>query len=64
MSIKSLVNTPNHYNALMEELDLWIERERRGLETSTDIENIYRYQGAVRVLRRLKQLRELVNAQS
>jgi len=64
MSIKSLVNTPNHYNALMEELDLWIEKERRGLETSTDIENIYRYQGAVRVLRRLKQLRELVNAQS
>lgn len=61
MSIKSLVNTPNHYNALMEELDLWIEKERRGLETSTDIENIYRYQGAVRVLRRLKQLRELVN---
>jgi len=64
MSIKSLVNTPNHYNALMEEIDLWLEKERRGLETSTDIENIYRYQGAVRVLRRLKQLRELVNAQS
>jgi len=64
MSIKSLVNTPNHYNALMEEIDLWLEKERRGLETSTDIETIYRYQGAVRVLRRLKQLRELVNAQS
>jgi hypothetical protein len=61
MSIKSLVNTPNHYNALLEELDLWIERERKGLETSTDVENIYRYQGAIRVLRRLKQLREIVN---
>lgn len=61
MSIKSLVNNTTHYNALMEELDLWVEKERRGLETSTDIENIYRYQGAIRVLRKLKQLREIVN---
>ena len=61
MSIKSLVNNTTHYNALMEELDLWLEKERRGLETSTDIENIYRYQGAIRVLRKLKQLREIVN---
>ena len=63
MSIKSLVNNTTHYHALMEELDEWIEKERRGLETSTDIENIYRYQGAIRVLRRLKQLREIVNGQ-
>lgn len=61
MSIKSLVNNTTHYNALMEELDGWIEKERKALETCVATESIYRHQGAIRVLRRLKQLREIVN---
>lgn len=64
MSIKSLVNNTTHYNALMEELDEWIEKERRGLETAVATESIYKHQGAIRILRRLKQLKELVNGQN
>lgn len=61
MSIKKLVNDPSVHGPFLEELDDWIERERKSLEACTDTVDIYRHQGAVRVLRRLKTLRDIVN---
>lgn len=61
MSIKKLVNDKATYDAFLEELDSWIEKERKSLETCRETIDIYRYQGAVRVLNRLKTLRDIVN---
>ena len=61
MSIKKLVNDKQTYDAFLEELDAWIEKERKALEACADTVDIYRHQGAVRVLRRLKTLRDIVN---
>lgn len=61
MSIKKLVNDKVTYDAFLEELDSWIERERKSLETSREVIDIYRHQGSIKVLNRLKTLRDIVN---
>ena len=61
MSIKQIVNTPDLYNSLMHELDLIIEAERNALERAEEATRMYQHQGALRVLRRLKNIRESVN---
>lgn len=61
MSIKQLVNTPDIYNAFLEHLDTLITKEHKTLETNSEPHLIYKAQGAVAVLKRLKQLREIIN---
>ena len=61
MSLKKLVNDYDSYGALMEHLDALIIREQKNLESLTDTTLIYRTQGALMTLRRLKLLREHVN---
>lgn len=61
MSIKKLVNDKPTYDAFIEELDGWIEKERKSLETCRETVDIYRHQGAIRILNRLKTLRDIVN---
>lgn len=61
MSIKKLVNDAELYGALMEHLDVMIAKEQRSLESLTDTTLIFRSQGAISALRRLKLLREAVN---
>ena len=61
MSLKQLVNTPAIYDAFLEYLDDKIAEQHKILETSADQTLLFKAQGAIAVLKRLKQLREAVN---
>ena len=61
MSLKLLVNTKDIWDALLEELEERIQFSHKQLEQAQDEKELYRLQGDVRTLRRLKQLRDKVN---
>ena len=61
MSLKSFVNTPNMYNEFKEYLNNELEKVHYAMENARETE-FCRLQGEARVLRRLLQLRERVNA--
>ena len=61
MSLKRIVNDVAMHKALMVELDERIELHQKKLEQAQDLVTIHRAQGAIRLLRDLKQLREKVN---
>ncbi len=61
MSLKQLVNTPAIYEAFLEHLDEQIAAQHKVLETSADQTLLFKAQGAIAVLKRMKQLRESVN---
>ena len=61
MSLKILVNTKDIWDALLEELEERIQFSHKQLEQTQDEKELYRLQGDVRTLRRLKQLRDKVN---
>lgn len=61
MSLKRLVNDPELYGALMEYLDVMIAKEQKSIESLTDMALIYRTQGALLTLKKLKLMREAVN---
>tara|TARA_R110000737_G_scaffold64473_1_gene92157 strand:- start:3941 stop:4141 length:201 start_codon:yes stop_codon:yes gene_type:complete len=62
MKIKLLVNNKDIWDAYNDELDQMLETTRKSLEKAdTDLE-IYRYQGEIRMIRKMKQLRDRVNA--
>lgn len=61
MSLKLIVNDKNLWDALLEELDERIYFTHKQLEQATDTQEMYRLQGEIRALRRLKQLRDKVN---
>ena len=62
MSIKKLVNDPVIWEAFLEEIDSWLEREYKFLEQSSIIVDIHKAQGSIKTLRKLKTLRDIVNA--
>ena len=61
MNLRPFVNDKNLYQDFLEELDTRIEQERKGLEQASTQEEMFRYQGAIQCLRKLKKLREKVN---
>lgn len=61
MSLKGIVNEKRLWDSLLAELDARIELSQKGMESANPIEDVYRYQGEIRALRRLKQLRDKVN---
>lgn len=62
MSLKLLVNNPAVYEALQEYVDEQIKKEHQILEFQTDSIVIYKAQGALATLRKLKKLRETANS--
>jgi len=60
-SIKPFVNNPELYNPFLEEIMNRIDKVHTRLEQNTDVEELYRAQGEIRVLRSLLLLREHVN---
>ena len=64
MSIKKLVNDPTVWQGFLEELDSWLEREYKFLEQARDIVDIHKAQGAIKTLRKLKTLRDIVNGRN
>ena len=61
MNLKPFVNDKHLFDDFLEELDNRITMEQRGLEQAVSVEDVYRYQGSIKALRSLKQLREKVN---
>jgi len=55
------VNNKHLYDDFLEELDGRIENSRKNLEQATTQEEMFRCQGDIRTLRKLKTLREKVN---
>ena len=60
-TLKPFVNNPELYNPFLEEIFKRIENVHKRLEQITDVQELYRAQGEIRVLRSLLLLREHVN---
>jgi hypothetical protein len=60
-TLKPFVNNPEMYNPFLEEIMKRIDNVHKRLEQITDVEELYRAQGEIRVLRSLLLLREHVN---
>jgi len=61
MHLKQLVNDKECYEQFQKHIDDLIYVRQRTMETSNDSVVMYRQQGAIDVLRKLKLLRETVN---
>jgi len=61
MHLKQLVNDKECYEQFQEYIDKLISMRQRSIETANDSTTMYRQQGAIDVLRKLKLLRETVN---
>ncbi len=60
-TLKPFVNNPELYNPFLEEITERINKAHKRLEQINEIEELYRAQGEIRVLRSLLLLREHVN---
>ena len=61
MHLKQLVNDKECYDQFLQHIDDLIYIRLRALETAQDSTTMYRQQGAIDVLRKLKLLKETVN---
>jgi protein-arginine kinase activator protein McsA len=62
MHLKQLVNDKECYEQFQQHIDDLIHIRQRALESANDPNTMYRQQGAIDVLRKLKLLKETVNA--
>lgn len=60
-NLKQLVNTPHIHEAFLQVLDSKISLYQKSLEVATELADVYRLQGCITSLRRLKTLRDEVN---
>ncbi len=63
MSLKAFVNNKGEWDAFCQELDEEITVCQRRLEQSDDSIAVYRAQGQIMALRRIKYLRDKINGQ-
>lgn len=61
--LKGFVSNTNQWQGFVEALDYEIEMQRKQLEQSKDLIEIYQAQGAIFALRRLKFLRNQVDGE-
>ena len=61
MHLKQLVNNKELYDEFQKHLDDLIYMRQRTMESANDAVIVYRQQGAIDVLRKLKLLKETVN---
>ena len=62
MHLKQLVNDKEAYSQFQQHIDELISMRQRALESANDSPTMYRQQGAIDVLRKLKLLKETVNS--
>ena len=60
-TLKPFVNNPELYNPFLEEIVRRIEKTHKRLEQISEVEELYRAQGEIRVLRSMLRLREDIN---
>ena len=61
MHLKQLVNDKECYDQFLQHIDDLIYMRQRTMESANDAVIVYRQQGAIDVLRKLKLLRETLN---
>jgi len=61
MNLKKLVNDKPLWDSFLEYLDKSITEQHKAMEQATDIQVVFRTQGAITALRRLKYLRDEMN---
>ena len=61
MNLKKLVNDKNLWDNFLEYIDYTIDQQHKAMEQAEDNILLYRSQGAIAALRRLKYLREEMN---
>ena len=61
MNLKKLVNDKSLWDNFLEYIDKSITEQHKAMEQATDIQVVFRTQGAITALRRLKYLRDEMN---
>lgn len=61
MSLKSFVNNKQEWDSYLEYIDVAISKVHKRLEQETSVEAMFRAQGEIQALRRLKSMRDEVN---
>tara|TARA_R100001443_G_scaffold17360_3_gene27855 strand:- start:3718 stop:3912 length:195 start_codon:yes stop_codon:yes gene_type:complete len=61
MNLKKLVNDKPLWDSFLEYIDKSITEQHKAMEQATDIQVVFRTQGAITALRRLKYLRDEMN---
>lgn len=59
--LKGMLTTPHQWDAFVEMLDYQVEQQRRVMEQSTDMSDVFKAQGAIAALRHLKYLKDEIN---
>jgi hypothetical protein len=62
--LKGMLNSPHVWDAFVEKLEYDIEQQQRKLEQATDLQEVFKAQGAIAALRHLKYLKEEINGLS
>ena len=60
-TLKPFVNNPELYNPFLEEIVSRIDKVHNRLEQISEVEELYRAQGEIRVLRSMLRLRDDIN---
>jgi hypothetical protein len=60
--LKGMLNSPHVWEAFVEKLEYDIEQQQRKLEQATDLQEVFKAQGAIAALRHLKYLKDEINA--
>jgi len=60
--LKGMLNSPHVWDAFVEKLDYDIEQQQRNLEQATDLQQMFKAQGAIAALRHLKYLKDEINS--
>lgn len=59
--LKGMLNSPHIWDAFMDKLDYDIEQHQRKLEQATELNEMFKAQGAIAALRQLKYLKDEIN---
>lgn len=59
--LKGMLNSPLMWDAFVEKLDYDIEQHQRKLEQATELQEMFKSQGAIAALRQLKYLKDEIN---
>ena len=59
--LKPMLNNPLQWEAFNNYIDILISQQQTALEQSDNVVMMHRSQGAITVLRRLKQIRDIAN---
>lgn len=60
--LKGMITSPRLWDAFVEKLDYDIEQHQRKLEQATDLQEMFKAQGAIAALRHLRYLKDEINA--